>query len=87
MKPENILLDFDGYIKLSDFGLSKPYVPRDKPCYSFCGSPEYMSPEMITKRGHNHTLDFYGLGTVLYEFIYGYPPFYDHKMENIIISI
>lgn len=53
MKPENILLDIDGYIKLSDFGLSKPNISRDKVTYSFCGSPEYMSPEMVSKRGHN----------------------------------
>ncbi|CAD8188269.1 unnamed protein product [Paramecium pentaurelia] len=87
LKPENILLDIDGYIKLSDFGLSKPNMSRDKVTYSFCGSPEYMSPEMVSKRGHNHLLDCYSLGAVLYEFIYGYPPYYDQKLQNILNSI
>ncbi|CAD8088031.1 unnamed protein product [Paramecium primaurelia] len=87
LKPENILLDIDGYIKLSDFGLSKPNMSKDKVTYSFCGSPEYMSPEMVSKRGHNHLLDCYSLGAVLYEFIYGYPPYYDQKLQNILNSI
>ncbi|CAK95177.1 unnamed protein product (macronuclear) [Paramecium tetraurelia] len=87
LKPENILLDIDGYIKLSDFGLSKPNISRDKQTYSFCGSPEYMSPEMVSKRGHNQLLDCYSLGAVLYEFIYGYPPYYDQQLQNILNSI
>ncbi|CAD8199617.1 unnamed protein product [Paramecium pentaurelia] len=87
LKPENILLDIDGYIKLSDFGLSKPNISRDKVTYSFCGSPEYMSPEMVSKRGHNQMLDCYSLGAVLYEFIYGYPPYYDQQLQNILNSI
>ena len=50
LKPENILLDIDGHIKIADLGLAK-YIPEKS--YSFCGSPEYMSPEMLTGRGHN----------------------------------
>jgi serum/glucocorticoid-regulated kinase 2 len=44
--------------------------------YSFCGSSEYMSPEMIEKNGHDYSVDFYGLGALLYEMIFGFPPFY-----------
>lgn len=47
MKPENILIDFDGYLKLTDFGLSKTNFDRHTRSFSFCGSPEYISPEMI----------------------------------------
>lgn len=51
IKPENILLDLDGHIRISDFGLSK-ITANDEFAYSFCGSPEYMAPEMLLKRGH-----------------------------------
>jgi serum/glucocorticoid-regulated kinase 2 len=51
IKPENILLDLDGHIRISDFGLSK-ITSSDEFAYSFCGSPEYMAPEMLLKRGH-----------------------------------
>lgn len=47
LKPENILLDLDGHIRLADFGLSKPHVSNHTVSYSFCGSPEYMSPDML----------------------------------------
>jgi len=52
IKPENILIDLDGHIKIADFGLSKMTGP-DEYAYSFCGSPEYMAPEMLGKKGHS----------------------------------
>ena len=69
-------------MKIADFGLSK-FIYNDELAYSFCGSSEYfylkiryMSPEMIKKEGHDFSVDFYGLGAILYEMIFGYPPFY-----------
>jgi serum/glucocorticoid-regulated kinase 2 len=53
IKPENILIDIDGHIRIADFGLSKPNMTDDDYAYSFCGSPEYMAPEMLLKVGHN----------------------------------
>ena len=53
IKPENILIDVDGHARLADFGLSKPDIGMDEFAYSFCGSPEYMAPEMLLKIGHN----------------------------------
>lgn len=52
IKPENILIDFDGHVRIADFGLSKPGMVEEEIAYSFCGSPEYMAPEMLLKSGH-----------------------------------
>lgn len=76
VKPENVLFGLDGYLQLSDFGLSKPLEDTRDPTYSFCGSPEYMAPEMLLKQGHNAMVDFYCLGALLYEMVFGLPPFY-----------
>ena len=53
IKPENILIDFDGHVRIADFGLSKPDMDINDVAYSFCGSPEYMAPEMLLKEGHS----------------------------------
>ena len=77
LKPENILLDMDGHVILTDFGLSKcDFSSRDR-AFSFCGSPEYMSPEMLSESGHGFMNDIYSLGCLLFEFLCGLPPHYD----------
>ena len=75
VKPENILLDLDGHLKIADFGLSKP-KNNESMAHSFCGSPEYMAPEMLTRIGHNHQVDHYCIGALLYELVTGLPPYY-----------
>ncbi|CAD8045285.1 unnamed protein product [Paramecium primaurelia] len=87
IKPENILLDLHGHLLLSDFGLSKPDMSPDDFAYSFCGSPEYMAPEMLMKTGHNYLVDCYCLGALLYELVTGLPPFYSHNTQEIYNSI
>ena len=87
LKPENILLDLDGHIKITDFGLSKENIkPLDR-SYSFCGSPEYMSPEMLQGQGHGRQLDFYSLGALLYEMLTGLPPYYDSNRSKLYQNI
>jgi serine/threonine protein kinase len=49
LKPENLLIGIDGHVKIADFGLSKPLTARKEMSHSFCGSPEYMAPEMLLK--------------------------------------
>lgn len=82
LKPENILVGMDGYILLADFGLAKINQANDEfEPNSFVGTPEYISPEMIIGTGHDHTLDWWALGVLIYEMIIGIPPFY-HKNQN-----
>ena len=63
-------MDGHGHIKLADFGLSKQTGENDK-TKSFCGSPAYLSPEMLNQKGVGKESDLYGIGTVLYEFLIG----------------
>jgi serum/glucocorticoid-regulated kinase 2 len=65
LKPENILLDHDGNCKIVDFGLSKKIDSRTK-TFSYCGSAEYMAPEMILRTGHSFGIDYYSLGALLF---------------------
>jgi serum/glucocorticoid-regulated kinase 2 len=79
LKPENLLINHDGHIKIADFGLSKGGMNSREVTYSFCGSTEYMPPEMILKVGHSFGVDFYTLGALLYELVTGLPPFYSRN--------
>jgi serum/glucocorticoid-regulated kinase 2 len=77
LKPENIILDDTGHVKLVDFGLAKEGVSsRLSGANSFCGTPEYLSPEVLDRKGHGTAVDIWGLGMVLYEFLTGLPPWY-----------
>lgn len=68
----------DGYIMLADFGLAKIVTHDDKvEPNSFCGTPEYLAPEMIKGNGHDHSLDWWALGILVYEMLVGIPPFYN----------
>ena len=63
LKPENILIDADGHIRLADFSLSKEGVDESSLAKSVCGSPAYLSPEMVKREGINKAADIYGIGT------------------------
>ncbi|OMJ88477.1 hypothetical protein SteCoe_9606 [Stentor coeruleus] len=87
LKPENVLLDIDGHIRITDFGLSKENIDSRSRSYSFCGSPEYMSPEMLRALGHGREVDFYSIGALLFEMLTGLPPFYDSNRSKIYMKI
>ena len=74
IKPENILLDQEGRCKLADFGWSN-FDVGDKFRDTYCGTPEYLAPEMITKSGHNESVDIWALGVLLFEMLTGRTPF------------
>ena len=83
LKPENILIDRHGNLKIVDFGLSKKVLSNRNKTYSYCGSAEYMAPEMILRIGHNASIDYYSLGALLYELVTGLPPFYSKNQIEL----
>jgi serine/threonine protein kinase len=82
LKPENILLDEKGYLCLVDFGMAKK-LEYNKKALSFCGTPEYLAPEIIKGEGYDENIDWWSLGIILYEMICGVPPFYDDNLNKI----
>ncbi|CAM9553864.1 unnamed protein product [Ascophyllum nodosum] len=88
LKPENVLLDGEGHIRLTDFGLSKEGISNTTSgAHSFCGTPEYLAPEILNRQGHGRAVDWWSLGALLYEMLTGLPPFYCRDREKLFDKI
>uniref|UniRef100_A0A8C3QZ50 non-specific serine/threonine protein kinase n=1 Tax=Cyanoderma ruficeps TaxID=181631 RepID=A0A8C3QZ50_9PASS len=87
LKPENILLDCQGHIVLTDFGLCKEGMEQEETTSTFCGTPEYLAPEVLKKQPYDRTVDWWCLGAVLYEMLFGLPPFYSRDVSQMYDNI
>jgi serum/glucocorticoid-regulated kinase 2 len=90
LKPENILLDLKGHLRLTDFGLSKDNIMGAGAAggtKTFCGTPEYLAPEILENKGHGKAVDWWSFGTLVYEMICGLPPFYDTNVQRMYHKI
>lgn len=88
LKPENILLDATGHVALCDFGLSKPDLKADQLTNTFCGTTEYLAPEvLLDDQGYSKTVDFWSLGVLLFEMCCGWSPFYAEDVQQMYKNI
>ena len=89
LKPENILIDAQGHIRLTDFGLVKTHMFGDSTTTTFCGTPEYIAPEMLNQQPYTKVVDWWSFGIIIFEMLTGLPPFYDentNKMYRMILQ-
>lgn len=87
LKPENILLDSKGHVKLTDFGLCKEAIEGDQKTHTFCGTIEYMAPEILMKTGHGKAVDWWSLGALTFDMLTGGPPFTAENRRRTIDKI
>ncbi|KPP63100.1 ribosomal protein S6 kinase beta-2-like [Scleropages formosus] len=87
LKPENIMLNSHGHIKLTDFGLCKESIHDEAVTHTFCGTIEYMAPEILTRSGHNKAVDWWSLGAVMFDMMTGSPPFTAENRKKTIDKI
>lgn len=92
LKPENLLIDSQGYLKMVDFGFAKhiPFYKGTVLCqksFTLCGTPEYLSPELVLSKGHNKSVDYWALGCLIYELLIGNTPFQDAEQPRIFEKI
>ena len=87
LKPENIVIDEEGYIKLTDFGLAECNVNESTLVNDFCGTPEYLAPEFFSETCYGKEIDFWSLGVLLYEMVCGQLPFIEKNREKLFQAI
>lgn len=83
---ENLLLDKDGHIKIADFGLCKEDITYGRTTKTFCGTPEYLAPEVLEDNDYGRAVDWWGVGVVMYEMMCGRLPFYN-KDHDVLFEL
>lgn len=86
LKPENILIDQRGHIRITDFGLAKN-IGDDGTTSTFCGTPEYIAPEMLQRQPYNKAVDWWSFGIIIFEMLTGLPPFYDGNVNTMYHAV
>jgi len=87
LKPENLLLTSDGHICMTDFGISKDNLQNEDQTTTFCGTPEYLAPEVLEGNGYGKAVDWWSFGTLMYEMLTGLPPFYSEDIQMMYQQI
>jgi serine/threonine protein kinase len=83
LKPENIVLNAQGHAILTDFGLSKTQIGDDMHTNTFCGTPEYLAPEILRGQGHGKAVDYWSFGILLYTLLVGHAPFLSDNVQQM----
>ena len=86
LKLENIMIDDKGFVKIIDYGLAK-MLKGDEMAMSYCGTPEYLAPEMITHSGHDMNVDWWAIGILIYEMLIGVTPFFNRNRQVLMSKI
>ena len=86
IKLENVMVDTNGYIKIIDFGLAK-YLDHGESAMTFCGTAEYFAPEVITRTGHDRMVDWWAVGVLIFEMLFGTSPFFNPNRQVLMSKI
>lgn len=87
LKLDNILLSLDGHIKLADYGLCKAGMNREATTSTFCGTPEFMAPEIIQEKPYTQSVDWWAFGVLLFELLFSQAPFHGRNEQEIFKAI
>jgi len=87
LKLDNVLLDFEGHCKIADFGMCRENTSNENKASTFCGTPDYIAPEILSSRRYSFGVDWWSLGVLLYEMLLGQSPFHGSDEEQLFTSI
>ena len=82
------MIDLEGYIKIIDYGLAKKLDETEEDeATTYCGTPEYLAPEMVARSGHDRSVDWWAIGVLMYEMLFGMTPFYNQNQRKLLKKI